>query len=130
MRKEQIEQYKFLDKIFNEECERVVEILKDYAVYTDKHETSNIRYASEFSFNDTDVDWEGDEYWNYGGHEYHSGSFPISYLSMTENELRTAVEKENEAYLNELRKKAEKKKKAQDAADYEQYKRFKEKFGD
>lgn len=130
MTKEQIEQYESLNKIFQEDCERIAKVLSDYDVFTKRWETSDITYAQNFSICGVDVDWNGDEYWNYGGHEYHSGSFPVSYLSMTENELRAAAEKENNAYLDELRKRKEKRQKAQDAADYEQYKRLKEKFGD
>ena len=128
MKQEQIEQYESLNAIFQEDCERVARILSDYAVYTERWETSNIEFAQNFSLCGVEVDWNGDEYWSYGGHEYHSGSFPVSYLSMTDEELRAAAEKENNAYLEELRKKKEKKQKAQDAADYEQYQRLKEKF--
>ena len=129
MTKEQIEQYQALDNIFNEECSRVTRILRDYEVYTERWETSNITYAEQFSINGDVVDWHGDEYWAYGGHEYHSDDFPVSFLSMSEKELRAAAEKENEAYLAEVRKKKEEKQKAQDKADYEQYQRLKEKFG-
>ena len=129
MTKEQVEQYQTLDNIFNEECSRVAGILEDYEVYTDRWETSDITYAKEFSIDGVVVDWNGDEYWNYGGHEYHSGNFPVSYLSMSEKELRAAAEKENETYLAEVRKKKKERQKAQDKADYEKYQRLKEKFG-
>ena len=128
MTKEQVEQYQTLDNIFNEECSRVAEILRDYEVYTDKWETGDITYAQEFSIDGVVVDWKGDEYWNYGGHEYHSGDFPVSYLSMSENELRAVAEKENDAYLAEINAEVRKRKEAQDKADYEKYLKLKEKF--
>lgn len=110
MTQEQIEQYKSINEIFYKECERVAKILSDYDVYTERYETSNIQYAGSFSLNGDDIYWDGDEYWVYDECKNHNGDFPVSYLTMTDNELRAVAKRENDAYLKELREKEEKKK--------------------
>ena len=107
MKKEELEQYRHITQLFEKECERV----------------------AEFVLGDEKIIWEGDEYWAFGGHERHIGEFPTYYLLMSEDELRDIAKKENETYLEQLRKAEEKKKREQEEADYKQYKKLKEKFG-
>ena len=127
MTQEQLKQYSELNAIFQEDCKRVAGILGKFEVY--QKETEDINFAHKFYLDaEGDVSWEGDEYWSYGGHEYHSGYFKYEYLSMTDEEVRNDANKENEAYLSEKRKRAEERAKADEKREFEKYKRLKEKF--
>jgi len=128
MTKKEIKQYEELDIMFNDDCERVVKILKNYVVYTEKHENSDIRYAEKFSISGEDVEWEGDEYWSYGGHEYHSGCFPLKYISMSDEEIKIEAEKENKKYLEKITEKSAERKRKEEEAKYNEYLKLKEKY--
>ena len=96
MKKTDLEKYTKLNEEFLSECDRVASILKDAPEY--QRECGNISFANCFTLEDDTVDWEGDEYWNYGGHEYHSGCFPAEYLTMSDEELKKIVDKKIEEY--------------------------------
>lgn len=103
MTKEELAQYVELCEKFENECNRVCDILKDSKK---RHgDCADISYAERFRLCGYDtVDWKGDEYWSYGGHEYHSGYFPADFLAMSDNELLKIVEKENEEWEAEQEK--------------------------
>lgn len=128
MTQEELEKYSELNKKFRNDCERIAEILSDLKE-PKQHDGCNITYADNFCLCGTDVDWSGDEYWNYGGYEHHSGSFPKEYLTMTDDEIRAIVEKENMKY--DEKKEAEKKtKEDEDRAErFRQYEELKKEFG-
>lgn len=128
MNKTDLEKFKELYDKFIEDCNRVANILSNSKERT-VHESGNINYAETFTLDDGDVNWEGDEYWNYGGHEYHSGYFPAEFLTMTDDELMSIVDKENKEYEEEQEAKKRRKEEREKAARLEQYKKLKEEFG-
>ncbi len=127
MKKEDLDKFYELKKEFDAACVAVAETLSKFSVFTHE-ETGNISFADRFIHRGDDVFWDGDEYWSFGGHEYHSGYFPIEYLSMSEKELLKAAEKEEAEYQKELRKKEEEKAARQREKDLAQYLKLKEQF--
>lgn len=128
MNKTDLEKFKELYDKFLDDCDRVADILSNSKERT-VHESGNINYADTFRLDDGSVDWEGDEYWNYGGHEYHSGYFPAEFLTMTDDELMSIVDKENKEYNKKQEAKQKEKEEREKAARLEQYKKLKEEFG-
>lgn len=128
MNKTDLEKFKELYDKFIEDCDRVANILSNSKERT-VHESGNINYAETFTLDGDDVNWEGDEYWNYGGHEYHSGYFPAEFLTMTDDELMSIVDKENKEYNEKQAAKQKEKEEREKAARLEQYKKLKEEFG-
>lgn len=128
MTREELEKYSELNNKFTSDCERVAKILSDLKE-PKQHEGCDISYANDFCLCGANVDWSGDEYWNYGGHEYHSGSFPKEYLTMTDDELKAIVEKENNKYT-ERKEAAKKIREEKDRAKrFRQYEELKKEFG-
>lgn len=121
----QLNQYKSLDALFRNDCRKIVNILRNYAVF----QKGNISFAADFSLidNGLQVYWEGeDEEDDY--YRKRSGLFPIEYLTMTEEELKAAAEKKNNKYLEERHKqRLEREKKIHDA-NYAEYLKLKEMF--
>ena len=128
MKKTDLEKYTKLNEEFLSECDRVANILKDAPEY--QTECGNISFADKFVLEDATVDWEGDEYWNYGGHEYHSGSFPAEYLTMSDEELKKIVDKKIEEYNKRQEEKTRLKREAEKAARLKEYEKLKAEFGD
>lgn len=125
MKKEELEKFKNLYPLFIKEAERVAKILSNVKKYQESY-SSNPMFADKFTLEDNEVYWEGDEYWQYQGHEEHSGYFPIEYLSMTDEEIWNIVNDMNTKYEEE--KKREKKEKEerlrkQRKAEYERLKK-------
>lgn len=122
----QLNQYKSLDALFRNDCRKIVNILRNYAVF---QKGNRISFATDFSLtnNGLQVYWEGeDEEDNY--YPKKSGFFPIEYLTMTEEELKASVEKENNKYLEERhRQRLEREKKIHNA-EYAEYLKLKKKF--
>ena len=69
-------------------------------------------FCSVFYLDGDDVCAEGDEYWNFGGHEHHYCTFPIEFLTYTDEELDAYVDnlirKEKEEKEQERKKREEK----------------------
>ena len=128
MTQEELKNFKELYDKFIEDCQRVANILSKSKERT-VHESSNINYADNFRLEDGSVHWEGDEYWNYGGHEYHSDYFPVEFLTMTDGKLLSIVDKENKEYDKEQEAKQKEKEEREKAARLEQYNKLKEEFG-
>ena len=127
MKKEELAQYVELCEKFVNECNRVCDIITNSKM---RHGVcKDIKYAQRFSLTDDSVEWEGDEYWGYGGHDVHSGYFPSDFLTMSDDELLKIVEKENE----EWEARQEKKRKERAAQEKEKrkakYEELKKEFG-
>ena len=127
MTKEELTQYVELCEKFENECERVCSILKNskkrHGDYID------INYANRFSLAGDSVFWEGDEYWSYGGHEYHSGDFPADFLSMSNDELLKIVEMENKEWEAEQIKRNKEMTAQEKEKRKAQYEELKKEFG-
>ena len=128
MTQEELAQYVELCEKFENECNRVCNILMDSKKRHGNCE--NISYAERFHLCDDSVAWEGDEYWWYGGHEEHSGSFPVDFLTMSDDELLKIVEKENEEWEAEREKRRREEKERERAKRLAEYEKLKEEFGE
>lgn len=125
MNTKELKNFKELYDKFIEDCNRVANILTNSKERTE-HECGDIAYADTFTLDGNDVDWEGDEYWQFQGHEHHFGDFPAEFLTMTDDELMKIVDKENEEYdKREAAKQKEKEEyeKAKRLAEYEKLKK-------
>lgn len=127
MTQEELTQYALLRNKFEEECGRVCLILVDSNARRGEH--VDIRYASSFFLIGDSVEWEGIEYWSYGGMENHSGKFPAEFLTMSDEELLKIVEKENEEWKAELEKKKREKEERERAERMAEYEKLKKEFG-
>ncbi len=128
MTQKELKQYIDLSKKFEEECNRVCCILSESKKRHGEYE--NISYAEKFKIEDDDsVWWEGDEDWNYGGHEEHSGDFPADFLTMSDDELAKIVEKENEEWEARQEKKRREKEEVERARRMAEYEKLKKEFG-
>lgn len=125
MKKDDLNKFTELYNKFLEDCNRVVNILKQAPEYK-----NDIEFAGTFILEDDTVDWEGDEYWNYGGHEYHSGSFPAEYLTMSDEELKKIVDKKIEEYNKREEEKKRLRREAEKAERFKEYEKLKAEFGD
>ena len=128
MTQKELEKYSELNEKFRSDCTRVAEILSDLKE-PKQYDGCDITYADNFYLCGEDVSWNGDEYWSYGGHEYHSGYFPKEYLTMTDDELRAIVEKENKKYAEEQEAKKKAKEEEKKAERLRQYEELKKEFG-
>ena len=125
MEKSDLKKYTELYNKFLEDCDRVANILKQAPEYK-----NDIDFADKFVLEDDTVFWEGDEYWNYGGHEYHSGNFPADYLIMSDEELKKIVDKKIEEYNKREEEKKRLRREAEKAARLKEYEKLKAEFGD
>ena len=128
MTQEELAQYVELHEKFENECERVCNILKDSK---ERHGKCNdIDYAERFSLANDSVDWEGDEYWNYGGYEEHHGYFPTDFLTMSNDKLLKIVEMENKEWEAEQEKRNKEKAAQEKEKRKAQYEELKKEFGE
>ena len=125
MKKDDLKNFAELYNKFLEDCNRVIDILK----YSPEYE-NDIEFSDKFVLEDDTVFWDGDEYWNYGGHEYHSGTFPAEYLTMSDEELKKIVDKKIEEYNKKQEEKKRLKAEAEKAARLKEYEKLKAEFGD
>lgn len=128
MDKKELKQFVELYEKFESDCNRVCNILSGSKKR--RWEGSSIAYAETFKIEDEDnIWWEGDEYWNFGGHEYHSGYFPAGFLAMSDDELAKIVEKENEEFDRDVERKKQEKAEREKAARLAEYEKLKKEFG-
>lgn len=126
MTAKELDKYIKLQEKFQLRCEAICEILKPL--------NSSYGCLSDFELDvyDAKVYGEGDEYWQYGGHEHHSGAFPVSYLCMPDDDLKKIVEDElkrrEEAKLEELKRRENAAAILQKKRDREEYERLKKIF--
>ena len=125
MKKTDLEKYSELHEEFIRECDRVADIVKHMPLYK-----NDIEFADRFVLEGDDVFWEGDEYWSRGGHEYHSGTFPAEWLTMTDDELLFIVEKEIDDYNKLAEERSKKKAEEEKAARRAEYEKLKAEFGE
>ena len=128
MNPKQLQNYRLLQEEFENECNRVAKILEGLKRYKGM-EGRDIRYAESFVLNGDNIDWSGEETWRYGGYEMHSGSFPVAYLCMTDDELKEIVDMANEEYRRELEEQKRKEDEKYKAKRREQYEQLKKEFG-
>ena len=126
MRYEDVQDYIQLQDMFQARCEEVCGLLIplndsykclcDFEIYSDSDE----------------VFGEGDEYWEYGGHEHHSQKFPLSFLWEDDEKIKQYVE--DELKKREEAKEAERlriqniQEELLEKRDKEEYERLKKKF--
>ena len=95
MTKEQVNCLADLYEMFQIRCEKICKILTPL--------NSSYSYLTNFDFDKDEIYGEGDEYWQYGGHEYHSQSFPTEYLTMSDEEIQSIVEEELERRADKIK---------------------------
>lgn len=125
MKKADLEKYSELHEEFIRECDGVVGIVKDMPEYK-----NDIEFADKFVLEGGTVFWEGDEYWSRGGHEFHSGTFPAEWLTMTDDELLVIVEEKIDKYNKWVEEKHKKKAEEEKAARRAEYEKLKAEFGE
>ena len=125
MEKSDLNKFSELYNKFIEDCNRVIDILR----YSPEYE-NDIEFADKFVLEDDTVFWNGDEYWSYGGHEYHSGTFPAEYLTMSDKELKQIVDKKIEEYTKKQEEKKKLRAEAEKAARLKEYEKLRAEFGD
>lgn len=120
MTQKELDKYIKLQDKFQLRCEAVCEILKPL--------NDSYYYLSEFYIDGDKVYGEGDEYWQYGGHEHRCASFPVSYLCMSDDAIKKTVE--DELKRREEAKEAERLRmqKFHEKRDREEYERLKKIF--
>ena len=126
MTKEEIKQYVEITDKFESECERVRTILSE----SKKRCVSpnDITWATKFTIEHDSVVWEGYETWNYGGEQWHTGSFDLAYLTMTDEELYEIVKRENEEWNKEQEKKEQDSKERAKQMRRKRYEELKKEF--
>lgn len=126
MTAKELNKYIKLQEKFQLRCEAICKILEPLSY--------SYGYLSDFELDvyDAKVYGEGDEYWQYGGHEHHSCAFPISYLCMSDDDIKKIVEDElkrrEEAKLEELKRRENAEAILQKKRDREEYERLKKIF--
>ena len=117
-----LDKYIKLQEKFQLRCEAICKILEPLSY--------SYGYLSDFELDvyDAKVYGEGDEYWQYGGHEHHSCAFPVSYLCMSDDAIKKIVE--DELKRREEAKEAERLRiqKFHEKRDREEYERLKKIF--
>ena len=125
MTKNEIDQYIKLHDKFEDECYRVRTILSESKK---RCYPNDIRWADKFIIENNNVVWEGHETWSYGGEQWHSGMFDLNYLTMSDDELRKIVEKENLEWDKEQKEQKEKGEELAKMARRKQYELLKKEF--
>ena len=127
MTQEEIKNYCELNNKFEDECYRVCKILEglERIKNSDGHD---IRFAEEFVVDGDDILWSGEETWQYGGYEYHTGSFPVKYLTMTDDELKAVVDEDNKLFHQEAKEDIRQKEEVEKAKRREEYERLRKEF--
>lgn len=125
MKKEELEQFKKDYAQFVKDCRRVADKLATY-------DKDHYGFCEHFYISDGEdgvrVCAEGDEYWNFGGHEHHYCSFDIDLLTYTDSELDAYVKKLiDERFREELREKI-RNEEATKKRELETLKRLKEEY--
>lgn len=126
MTQEELDKYIELQEKFQLRCETICEILKPL--------NSHYNYLSEFYIEEDEVYGQGYEYFDYGEPEYHSASFPLSCICMSDNKIKEYVKEE--IRKKEKARLAERVRIQKISAEWlekherEEYERLKKKYGD
>ena len=75
--------YVNLNDAFEKRCSEICQILKQLS--------PSYKYADTFEIYNDHVEFTGDEYWEYGGHEEHSGEFPLKFIYAPNEEIEKYV---------------------------------------
>ena len=125
MTQEELKQYIQLSDKFEDECDRVRIILSESKK---RCFPNDIRFADKFTIEHDNVMWEGCETSMYGGESLYSGMFDLNYLTMTDDELRKVVERENLEWDKEQKEIKEKGEELAKKARRKQYELLKKEF--
>jgi len=109
MNNKELKQFLELYDKFEDRCNYICRELSSW--------DEDFKFVDQFYIEDNSVRCEGDEYWNFGGHEHHTKYFDIDLLSYTDKELYNYVY----SLISE-----ETKKKAKEKAEKLKYEREKE----
>lgn len=97
---EEVDMFIALDNKFRDRCFEICNILKKV--------NPDMKHMDTFVIETTHVICSGDEYWSYGGHEYHAAKFPVKYLYMSNSDIQAIVNEElrqkEEAYEQSRRR--------------------------
>ena len=124
MIQEQVKQLTELQNIFEERCSEVSNILGKM----DKYYNTGFSFCDTFRIDGETVCCEGDEYWQYGGHEHYVDYFDTKLLSMTNEEIEKYVEEKIQIKLAEIKAKEEKLLKKKEADERKQLEELKRKY--
>lgn len=80
---DELRDYINLNDAFEKRCSEICEILSQLSI--------SYKYAHTFELYDDHVEFTGDEYWQYGGHEEHSGEFPLKFIYASNEEIEKYV---------------------------------------
>ena len=113
---EEVDKLIELDDKFQDRCSEICDILKEA--------NPDMKYMDTFVIETTHVICSGDEYWSYGGHEYHAAKFPVNYLYMSNKEIQAIVNEE----VRQKEEAAEQKRKRIEAEEIAKYQELKAKY--
>ena len=127
MEYEDVQDYILLQDMFQARCEEVCGLLIPL------NDSYKCLYDFEIYSDPDEVFGEGDEYWEYGGHEHHSAEFPLNFLWEDDEKIKQYVEdelkKREHAKIEERLRMEKLVEEALEKRDREEYERLKAKFG-
>ena len=106
MTEKQVKDFLSLNEKFNNRCDKVCQLLQPL--------DNSFGYLDTFEPDGDFVYGEGDEYWEYGGHEHHGQKFPIEYLWLKDDEIKAMVKKAVEDRERQIKEKKEKEQREQE----------------
>ena len=124
MTQEQVKQLAELQNIFEERCSKVTNILGKM----DKYYDTGFSWCDTFIIDGNDVCCEGDEYWQYGGHEHYVEYFDIKFLTMPNEEIEKYVEEKIQIKIAEQKAEEERLLKKKEAEERKQLEELKRKY--
>jgi hypothetical protein len=113
---EEVDKLIELDDKFQDRCSEICNILKEA--------NPDMKSMDTFVIGNTHVSCSGDEYWSYGGHEHFTGTFPVKYLYMSNEEIQTIVNEE----VRQKEEAEEQKRKRIEAEEIAKYQELKAKY--
>lgn len=120
MTEKQVNYFLSLNEKFINRCDKVCQLLQPL----------DVRFGCLDTF-EPDGDFvygEGDEYWEYGGHEHHTQKFPLEYLWLKDDEITTIVNKAVENKEKQIKEMKEKEQREQLERQRKLYEELKQKF--
>ena len=100
MTEKQIKDFLSLNEKFNNRCDKVCQLLRPL--------DDSFGYLDTFEPDNDFVYGEGDKYWSYGGHEHCAQKFPLEYLWLKDDEIKTMVNKAVEDKERQIKETKEK----------------------
>lgn len=124
MTQEQVKQLAELQDIFEKRCSEITNILGKM----DKYYNTGFSYCDTFRIDGECVCCQGDEYWQYGGHEHYIEYFDIKFLTMPNEEIEKYVEEKIKIKIAEQKAKDEELLKKKEAEERKQLEKLKQKY--